>query len=61
MTMAAGEQADSLLDYFKAFDKGPYKRHLQKPEFYGIRGHTINWIESYLSCRTQQVIKEGRM
>ena len=57
--MSAGEQVDIvLLDFSKAFDKVPHRRLLHKLDFYGVRGHTINWIESFLSCRTQVIIEE---
>ena len=60
-SMSVGEQVDIvLLDFSKAFDKVPHRRLLHKLNYYGVRGHTINWIESFLSYRTQQVIIEGK-
>ena len=44
-----------IMDFAKAFDKVPHKRLLHKLEYYGIRGSTHKWINSWLSGRTQQV------
>ena len=58
--MSVGEQVDIvLLDFSKAFDKAPHRRLLHKLNYYGVRGHTINWIESFLSYRTLVII-EGK-
>jgi hypothetical protein len=48
-----------LLDFAKAFDKVPHKRLLHKLCHYGVRGKTLQWITSFLSSRTQQVLVEG--
>jgi len=48
-----------LLDFSKAFDKVSHKLLLLKLKFYGITGKIINWIESFLSNRKQQVVCEG--
>ena len=59
--LSAGEQMDIvLLDFSKAFDKVPHRRLLMKLDYYGVRGLTIKWIESFLSYRTQQVIVKGK-
>ena len=55
-------QADAiLLDFQKAFDKVPHQRLLYKLKCYGISPQTLNWIHSFLSNRTQQVLQKGHM
>ena len=44
------------MDFAKAFDKVQHRRLLHKLEYYGIRGSTHKWVNSWLSGRTQQVI-----
>ena len=54
------EQLDAiLLDFSKAFDKVPHKRLLHKLHHYGVRNNALQWIESFLSNRTQQVTLDG--
>ena len=48
------------MDFAKAFDKVPHRRLLHKFEYYGIRGSTHKWINSWLSGRTQQVVLDGQ-
>ena len=48
-----------MMDFAKAFDKVPHMRLLHKLEYYGIRGSTHKWINSWLSGRTQQVVLDG--
>ena len=43
----------TIMDFAKAFDKVPHRRLLHKLEYYGIRGSTHKWINSWLSGRTQ--------
>ena len=51
-----GKQADIFyLDFAKAFDKVPRARLLQKMKNKGIGGHILNWIENWLTGRTQSV------
>ena len=50
-----------LLDFAKAFDKVPHKRHLSKLTSYGITGNTHNWITSFLSNRKQRVSVNGAL
>ena len=49
-----------LLDFAKAFDKVPHKRLLCKLSHYGIRGHILKWISTFLENRTQRVICDGK-
>ena len=51
-----GKPADIFyLDFAKAFDKVPKARLLQKLRTKGIRGNILNWIENWLTERTQSV------
>ena len=49
-----------IMDFAKAFDKVPHRRLLHKLEYYGIKGSTHKWINSWLSGRTQQVVLDGQ-
>ena len=49
-----------IMDFAKAFDKVSHRRLLHKLEYYGIRGSTHKWINSWLSGRTQQVVLDGQ-
>ena len=54
------EQVDAILqDLSKAFDKVPHIRLCHKLSYYGIVEHTLEWIENFLSGRSQQVILNG--
>lgn len=44
------------LDFAKAFDSVPHERLLRKLSAYGIRGHLLNWIRSFLIGRRQRVL-----
>ena len=48
-----------ILDFSRAFDTVSHKRLLLKLEYYGIRGHHLNWMQSWLLNRTQLVVLEG--
>ena len=48
-----------ILDFSKAFDRVPHQRLMRKLDHYGIRRSTYNWIEAFLTDRTQQVLVEG--
>ena len=47
------------MDFAKAFDKVSHRRLLYKLEYYGIQTHTLNWIQAFLSDRTQTVVIDG--
>ena len=47
----------AVLDFSKAFDKVAHARLL---EYYVVRGSLLEWFESFLHNRTQQVVIEGR-
>ena len=49
----------TVLDFSKAFDKVSHQLLSIKLDYYGIRGSTLRWINSFLSDRTQKVILEG--
>ena len=43
----------------EAFDKVDHPSLLQKLEFYGVRGKPLQWIQSFLSNKSEQVVVEG--
>jgi len=47
------------LDFMKAFDTVPHRRLASKIRSYGITGHVLAWIQSFLSNRTQRVHING--
>ena len=56
-----GPQVDiAVLDFSKAFGKVPQRRILSKLHLYDIDGPICNWIETFLSDRTQRVHVEGQ-
>ena len=48
-----------VLDFSKALDVVPHQRLLHKLDHYGIRGTTLNWIQNFLTNRTQKVVADG--
>ena len=48
-----------VLDFSRAFDVVPHQRLLHKLDHYGIRGTTLNWIQNFLTNRTQKVVVDG--
>ena len=58
--MIGGGQTDViLLDFSKAFDKVPHQRLLSKMRRLGVDQNTVNWVEQFLTQRTQRVVLEG--
>ena len=45
----------AYMDFRKAFDAVPHQRLLYKIEKYGIKGPLLNWIQNFLSGRSQYV------
>ena len=55
-----GGQTDAiLLDFAKAFDKVPHQRLLSKLKSVGVTDNTLQWVASFLSYRTQEVVVGG--
>ena len=50
----------AYLDLAKAFDKVSHHRLLRKVSANGIKGHLLDWIESFLTGRQQYVTVKGR-
>ena len=48
-----------LLDYSKAFDKVNHLKLLYELSCFGVKGNTLNWIQSFLIGRTQTVVLDG--
>jgi len=48
-----------LLDFSKAFDSVPHQRLLKKLLHYGINNNIYNWIETWLTKRSQNVVLNG--
>ena len=46
-------------DFSKAIDVVPHQRLLHKLDNYGIRETTPNWIQNFLTNRTQKVVVDG--
>ena len=54
------EKADLvLLDFSKAFDKVNHLKLLYKLSCFGVKGNTLNWIQSFLIGCTQTVVLVG--
>ena len=49
-----------LLDLQHAFDKVPHRHLLNKLEASGVRENEPQWLRTYLTCRTQRVVVDGR-
>ena len=48
-----------LLDFSKAFDTVPHQRLLSKLKYYGITNEAYNWIQTWLTQRTQRIVLDG--
>ena len=58
--VAKGKVVDSIyLDFQKAFDTVPHRRLMKKLKAYGISGSVYEWIDEYLSGRSQVVVVNG--
>jgi len=49
------------MDFQKAFDTVPHKRLISKVKAYGFSECMLNWIESFITGRTQKVRIDGEM
>ena len=49
-----------FLDFAKVFDTVNHSILIQKLNYYGIRGETLNWLQSYLNNR-QQCVQVGNV
>ena len=47
------------MDFAKAFDKVSHRWLLCKLIYYGIETHTLNWIQAFLTDKTQTVVSDG--
>ena len=55
LDMSTSEQIDAIqLDFSKAFDKFAHSRLRLKLENYGVIGNLLQWVQDFLSARTQQ-------
>jgi hypothetical protein len=55
-----GKQVDTaILDFSKAFDTVPHQRLLLKIKQYGIKNNLYEWINQWLTTRTQRVVLHG--
>ena len=51
------QQVDvAILDFTKAFDSVAHQRVLEKLRYYGVGGQVQQWINAFLSNRTQHIV-----
>ena len=48
-----------FLDFSKAVDKISHRSILSNLHYYGIRNHTLSWIDAFLSNRTKTTVVNG--
>lgn len=54
------KQVDAIcLDFAKAFDRVPHNELIMKLKQVGINNNVVEWVRSYLTCRTQYVDING--
>ena len=51
----------AYMDFQKAFDKVPHRRLLHKISRYNIQGALLQWLTTYLTNRTQEVVVNGHV
>ena len=57
-----GDETDCIyLDYAKAFDKVDHSLLIKKMSKYGLHPKIVQWVDSFLSGRTQQVVVDGHL
>ena len=49
----------AVLDFTKAFDRVPHRRLIHKLQYYGMSGQIANWVQDFLTDRSQKVIIDG--
>ena len=60
--MDEGSPVDVIyLDFQKAFDKVPHQRLILKLKSHGMGNSIINWIEQWLTDRSQRVVVDGEV
>ena len=58
--LSLGKQTDFIfLDFSKAFDKVNNLKLIYKLYCFGVKGNTLNWIQSFLIGRTKTVALDG--
>ena len=50
----------AILDFAKAFDKVAHATLAHKLNYYGIRGHMLQWLQSFLENCIQKVVIDVR-
>ena len=58
--MAEGSESEVvIMDFAKAFDKVNHSLLIHKLKHYGVQGYICDWIEDFLSERSQAVVVDG--